>query len=273
MSCVPPLVVDRWPTDRPTTPQPSVLRVSEDEILQVARRCGPNRPVPLLCLKAATHELTLRYLHRVRFRLKSHAAVRSAYEAMSLDDFAIINAPQSWSNWRTIPRNLNGRLPNQPVNVVDLCCGTGESTAVLAHYCRPGSRILGLEWNAAFVAAARRRTFRCASGQVAATSFRVQDVLTTFRDAAGRRLRDRSVDLLHCQGALGVHFEADAIARLANECDRVTKSGGLVMLDVARRGECATHVTATWESRGYALIHRAESCPWDRFVQLCFRKQ
>ena len=71
--------------------------------------------------------------------------VLSAYSAMSATEFDAINARQDWANWRTIPRAMNGHLPNHPLRVLDLGCGTGSSTRVLAYYCPVGSHITGFE--------------------------------------------------------------------------------------------------------------------------------
>ena len=73
---------------------------------------------------------------KVFFRQNRNHLACQAYRQMNLEEFQALNARQAWANWRTIPRNLAGRLPQRPVLALDLCCGVGESTEVLAYYLR-----------------------------------------------------------------------------------------------------------------------------------------
>lgn len=261
---------DRFPVARRGTADPLF---SEKSIRRTARTLGPRGSILAVCFKARWHEWALKHKRRVDFRSRENAAACAAYDRMSVADFAIINSAQTWANWRTIPRNLRGRLPSRPLAVIDLCCGTGDSTAVLAYYCPPGSRILGLEWSGTFVDAARRRSFIDATGNHAAVMFRRQDVLDPFADVEGRHIADRSVDLINAQGAVGSHFDRGAIQCLAAQCRRVIRDGGLAMVDAGRRSRNFRDVVTVWTDCGFELVHRAESCPWDKFVQLCFRKR
>ena len=56
----------------------------------------------------------------VRFRATDPGDVEASYAAMSQDEFDAINGPQTWANWRTIPRALNGHIPERPLRVLDL---------------------------------------------------------------------------------------------------------------------------------------------------------
>lgn len=198
---------------------------------------------------------------------RNENAVR-AYCAMTEDEFEGINALQAWANWRVIPRNLRGRLPWRPCRAVDLCCGVGQSTEVLAHFLPPGSEILGLEFNPAFVERAARRAYRAADGTPARVRFRAQSVLEPFRDERGRRLEDGSMDLVNSCGALGIHFDAGALDALAGEIARVLRPGGLATVDSGRQGVRKGEMTRIFERHGFEARGSAKSCFLDRFTQL-----
>src|SRR3569832_2070397 len=160
-------------------------------ILRVAREQVDDGIVALF-LKQALAEAALTWRRRVRFRRQQNSEAVRAYCAMTPEEFEGINARQRWANWRTIPRSLQGRLPAAPCRAVDLCCGVGHSTQVLAYYLPPGSEVLGLEYNPEFVRVAAARTYRGAGGESVKVGFRTQSVLETFRDAAGAPLADAS---------------------------------------------------------------------------------
>lgn len=266
--------VDESPTssrggDLSSTPR---LRLSDAAIRRAAERFGPRSPPALLYLQAAWSEARLRFARRIEFRRGENAAACSAYEAMRVGEFTDINSLQAWANWRTIPRNLNGRLPLRPILALDLCCGVGHSTEVLAFYTEPGSRIFGLEMNGRFVEHARRKTYRHADGRRANVSFRAQSVLDAFRRPTGELLADAEVDLVNAVGAVGCHFDAQATRRLARECGRVVRVGGLAAIDSGREGTAPRELEATFRDAGFLLVHTARSCAFDRRPQLCFRK-
>jgi SAM-dependent methyltransferase len=158
------------------------------------------------------------------------------------------------------------------VRAIDLCCGTGQSTAVLAHHLAPGSEILGLEYSARLVAVARTRLYPSRTGAPARVVFRAQSVLERFRDEDGVELPPASVDLVSSSGAVGCHFDPSATAVLADEVTRVLRPGGLALIDSGRSGTSRPDVRAIFEARGFALEHEARSCWVDPYVQLCFRK-
>ena len=191
---------------------------------------------------------------------------------MSGEDFAVINALQTWSSWRTIPKNLTGRLPDRPVTAIDLCSGIGDSTAVLAYYCPPGSRLLGLEYNRKFVEQAIGRVYAGADANPANVRFRVQNVLDEFRDDAGARIPDESVDLVNACGAIGCHFDVGDLAVLVRECARVLRAGGLATLDTGPQGAGADDLVRVFRPYGFVPANRARSCFLDRRPQLCLQK-
>ncbi|MBI3299099.1 MAG: class I SAM-dependent methyltransferase [Elusimicrobia bacterium] len=226
-----------------------------------------------LFFKQALAELRLNVSRRVDFRHSRNGEAVRAYCAMSAEEFEGINARQKWANWRTIPRNLHGRLPLRPCRAVDLCCGLGHSTQVLAYYLPAGSTVLGLEYNPEFVRVARRREYLASDRAPVAVSFRAQSVLDTFRDVSGRPLAEGSLDLVNCCGALGLHFVRSDVERLAAEIFRVLRWGGLATLDSGRKGVDRGAMTEVFERRGFRVVSAAKSCFLDRFTQVCFRKE
>lgn len=243
----------------------------EAVIRRAARRHGPG-PIAWLALRYASAAARLRIVQKIHFRQANNAGACAAYEAMDPVDFATINGRQAWANWRTIPRNLSGRLTGRPVRVLDLCCGSGDSTAVLAHFCPSGSRILGIEFNPRFVAIAQRRHFRDRFGSPASVAFRSQSVLEPFRDEDGGLLPAHSVDLVNASGAIGCHFDTAATERVAVECSRVLRSGGHALMDVGREGTSARELLDVFIPRGFVLVGQARSCALDRCRQLCLLK-
>lgn len=245
------------------------LAFSERTILAAARRFGPG-PIGVLAARYALAAARLEWRQRVRFRQSHNGRACAAYTAMDVDEFAAINARQAWANWRTIPRNLSGRLPGRPVFALDLCCGTGDSTAVLAWYCQAGSHIHGLEYNPAFVATARRRTFVNRHNGQAKVSFFAQSVLAAFCDERGHRLPDGCADLMNASGAIGCHFDHPATRRVAAECRRVLRAGGLALIDSGSEGTDRAALLRIFTADGFAYLGEARSCPLDRMRQLCF---
>ncbi len=250
-----------------------VVRFHEREIQAAARRFGPSSPLPVIFARRTFHELVLRRFRHIRFRTSQNAAALAAYAAMRGDELEEINALQTWASWRTIPRNLNRRLPNRPMRVIDLCCGVGESTTVLAYYCPPGSTILGLEFNPRFVEIARKRTYHHRQEQPAKVSFHVQSVLDIFCDGQGAPLPEAGVDLINSSGAVGCHFDRRETGVLARECARVIRGGGLAMLDSGRDGMSRRTLTEIFGRQGFVAVHEARSCLLDRRPQVCFQKR
>jgi SAM-dependent methyltransferase len=233
----------------------------------------PHESLPRLFFRQAWAEFMVSWRKSVSFRKIRNAEALRAYCSMTTAEFEGINARQQWANWRTIPRNILGRVPDRPCRAVDLCAGVGHSTQVLAYYLPPGSEILGLEYNPEFVAAAGRREYRGAGGERVKTDFRSQSVLETFRDPQERPLADESVDLVNSCGALGIHFDAAAIHGIAAEVFRVLKPGGLATVDSGTQGVGKEHMIRLFAPHGFQVINCAKSCFLDRFTQVCFRRR
>lgn len=245
------------------------LRFDPAELDRAARE-GAEESLPVLVLRQAAAELMVAGLKRLRFRTERNPDAGRAYDGMSVPEFEAVNARQRWANWRTIPRNLDGRLPDAPVRALDLCCGTGRSTQVLA-WCLPaGSEILGLELCPRLGRAAAERDYRRRDGAPARVRVRVQSVLETFRGADGAALPDASAGLVNSSGALGLHFDDRALGRVADEIRRVLKPGGLATIDTGGRGAAFERLAVVFGARGFELLGSARSCALDRYPQACF---
>jgi SAM-dependent methyltransferase len=246
-------------------------RIARAHVARVARehlRAGIVR----LFLKQAWTEFMIAARKSVSFRVSRNAEALKAYCAMTPAEFEGINARQRWADWRVIPRSLVGRLPARACRAVDLCSGAGDSTEVLAYYLPPDSEIIGLEYNREFVRAARRRVYLDADGRSAKVAFRCQSVLEIFRGADGDPIPNGSVDLVNSCGALGIHFDAASIERLADEIRRVLRAGGLATVDSGREGVRRERMAQIFVERGFELLGGTKSCFLDRFTHLCFRK-
>jgi SAM-dependent methyltransferase len=258
---VPPFPADRAPR----------LAIDERTIRRVARE--RTRPIAVIVIKQAYTEARVRFAKKLPFRKTPNAQAREAYRSMRVDDFVGVNARQSWANWRTIPRSLDGRLPDRPVDAIDLCCGIGESTEVLAYYVAPGSRLLGLEYSPDFVQIARRRAYVDRTGASAAVRFSAQSVLETFREPDGAEVRSASVDLVNASGAIGCHFDRPSTEVLAHEVARVLRPGGMATIDSGKQGTTRDDLLEIFGALGFTLVHSARSCALDRYRQLCLVKQ
>ena len=207
----------------------------------------------------------------IDFRTTDAAAAQWAYSAMTADEFDAINARQAWANWRTIGRSLDELLPDRPLVAVDLGCGSGESTRVLAHYLPPGSTILGIEFAAPLVAIARNRTLRHVDGSPAAVQFVVGSAAETFRDGDGTSLPSGSVDLVNASGLLAHHLPREMLVQTATEIARVLRPGGIAALDTGPHLSDVA-LTALVIPHGFERLRQARSHPLDLMGQTVFRR-
>jgi SAM-dependent methyltransferase len=259
------------------------MRDGEAIALEQDLRGGAPRPLTVerpstlsvipLFVRQAWHEARVRWLRHIQFRSRENRRAREAYAAMDPWEFEGINARQAWANWRTIPKNLGAaRASGRRLRAADLCCGTGQSTAVLAFHLARGSEILGLEFSPRLACVARSRQYLTSDGRRASVFFRAQSVLETFRDADGVPLAEASVDLVNSSGAVGCHFDAEATRVLAAEVARVLRPSGVAMIDSGRSGTSPHDVERIFTREGFFLLNRARSCFLDPYLQLCFRK-
>ncbi|QDT16105.1 class I SAM-dependent methyltransferase [Alienimonas californiensis] len=204
----------------------------------------------------------------VAFRSTDPAAVEAAYAAMSAEEFDAVNGRQAWANWRTIPASLDMLLPDTPLKAVDLGCGTGGSTAVLA-YCLPdGSEVTGVEFAAPLAAVAGGREYPNRAGRCT-VRFAVGSVCSPLTDADGRPFADGAVDLVNSSGVIGHHLTGGDLAACLDETARVLRPGGVAALDPGPRLS-AGRLTELTTARGLRRVRRTRSNPFDRCGQVVF---
>jgi SAM-dependent methyltransferase len=241
-----------------------VLRIDEHDI----RRHGPGNLFGV-CWRQwrAERGLARRGVH---FRITDVAALAAAYTAMSDGEFDAINGRQDWANWRTIPRSLSGHVPDRPLRVLDLGCGSGGSTRVLAFYCPAGSRITGYELAAALVEVARHRAYRHRSGQPADVTFCCQGVTEPLRQPDGTLVSNGSVDVVNASGVVGHHLGAATVGPLVGELRRVLQPSGVALLDVGPTLGDA-ELSGVMTGAGFARLGYRRSCRLDRTGQVIYR--
>jgi SAM-dependent methyltransferase len=249
-----------------------LMRIEKQTIENIAKNRLEQNNIVHLFMKQVFTESKLIVRRKVNFRKRENHQAVQAYCEMALPEFEGINARQKWANWRTIPKNLGGRLPAHAIRAIDLCCGTGDSTEVLACYLPEGSSILGLEYNPNFVRAAQSREFVDKYGRPVSVHFRAQSVLETFRTPDDQPVADASIGLVNSCGAVGSHFDVDATHRLVREIGRVLKVGGLATIDSGAPGTGKKQLIRIFRNHGFEVVHSAKSCLLDIFTQVCFRK-
>jgi SAM-dependent methyltransferase len=235
-----------------------MLTISEREL----RRHGPGN-VLAVCWRQWRIEraLACRGLH---FRTTDQAALEAAYASMTEQEFDAINGRQDWANWRTIPRCLSSHVPDRPLRVLDLGCGTGGSTRVLAFYCPAGSRLTGYELARPLVEIARRRTYLNRSGRPAEVTFVCQGVTEPLPEPAG------SVDVVNASGIVGHHLNRQTIGPLLLEIKRVLVPGGVALLDVGPTLRAA-ELVRLMSAAGFQALGRRRSWLLDPTGQVVFR--
>jgi SAM-dependent methyltransferase len=194
------------------------------------RSQGPG-PVLRVCWRQwrAERKLARRGVH---FRTTALADIAAAYAAMTRAEFNAINGRQDWANWRTIPRALSGHVPNRSLRVLDLGCGAGSSTEVLAFYCPAGSWITGYEVAGPLLDFAARREYRQRHGALQEVDFVAQPIHETLRDADGDPVPGGSVDVVSSSGVVGFHLDEETVGPLLAELDRVLRPAGVALIDV-----------------------------------------
>ena len=245
-----------------------LLRCPPNEV----KRAGPGN-LPGVVLRQWRAERALK-TRGVDFRSDDPAAVEAAYAAMTAAEFDAINGRQAWANWRTIPASLDGLLADEPCRAVDLGCGTGGSTAVLAWVLPPGSEVLGIEFTAPLARVARNRPFPNRnrpnrSGRGCSVTFSVGSACETFRTAAGAALADASADVVNASGVVGHHLSGADLAACLDEVARVLRPGGVAALDPGPTASAAT-LTDGMTARGFEFVRRTRSNPLDRCGQVVF---
>ena len=241
------------------------LLIRETEI----RRHGPGNALGV-CWRQWRAE---RRLARkgIRFRDTDLETVAAAYRAMSEAEFDAINGRQDWANWRTIPRALSGHVPDRPLRVLDLGCGTGSSTRVLAFYAPTGSSVTGYELAEPLLVFARRRDYRHRSGASATVDFVCQEVTEVLRQADGRTVPEASVDVINASGLVGHHLTRETIQPLVGEMQRLLKGDGVAMLDVGPTLP-GPDLRRLMDSAGFGYQGHYRSGWWDPTGQMVFAR-
>ncbi len=188
---------------------------------------------------------------------------------MAMDDFEGINARQNWVNWQTIPRAMSGLVPNRPLTIMDLGCGIGSSTSVLAFYAPQGSRILAYEISRPLVGIARNRAYLNRLGERADVRFRCQSITTTLRPCDGVAL-SQGIDLVNSSGVLGHHFNVNTMQLLAGQIKVVIRPGGLAMLDSGPTLS-TTDLVGAMTSAGFVEVRRCRSWFLDPTALIVFQ--
>jgi SAM-dependent methyltransferase len=240
------------------------LHISERDI----RRHGPGNALAICWRQWRTE----RHLRRrgIHYRATNPERVAAAYAAMSATDFDAINGPQAWANWRTIPRAMNGHVQNLPLRVLDLGCGSGSSTRVLAFYSPDGSHLTGYEF-AVPLELARRRHYVHRSGKAAHVDFVCQGVTETLRQPDGAAVPDGSVDLVNASGIVGHHLNPRTIGPLLAELRRLLAPAGIALLDVGPTMP-ASVLRRLMAEAGFAYLGHYRSWLGDRTGALVFRR-
>jgi SAM-dependent methyltransferase len=206
-----------------------------------------------------------------RYRTDRTEAVRAAYDGLTAAEFEAVNATQRWTNSWLIPRAVAGLLPARAVIVVDLGCGTGDSTAVLARCAAPGSRLRGYDLSRMRLLTAQGRVYRHRDGSAALATFHCQSIDEPLRDSHGAALPDASVDFAHSSGVVGHHLDTGALGRLAVELRRVVRPGGAVVLDAGPR-LCSRTRVSVLGGCGFDVVAEHRIVPFNPRAQLAFRR-
>jgi SAM-dependent methyltransferase len=205
----------------------------------------------------------------IHFRATSAEAVATAYRSMTAAEFNAVNGRQDWANWRTIPRALQGRVADAPLRVLDLGCGTGGSTQVLAGYVPAESHVTGYELAEPLLEFARRRAYANRAGQLSSVDFVCQGVTESLRQADGGMIADASVDVVNASGVVGHHLDAATVSPLIEELRRILRPDGIAMLDVgpSLRGR---ELRGLMEAAQFDFLAHCRSGWWDPTGQMVF---
>ena len=205
----------------------------------------------------------------VLIRTSDLDVIEASYSCMAKDDFEGINSRQNWVNWRIIPRAMSGLVPNRPLAIVDLGCGIGGSTGVLARYYPQGSCIFAYEISRPLVSIARVRQYLDRTGECADVRFRCQSITTMSCPSDGAPL-DQSIDLANSSGVVGHHFNVDTMQLLAGQLKAVLRPTGLAMLDSGPTLSAADLVSIM-TSAGFVEVRRCRSWPLDPTALIVFQ--
>ena len=206
------------------------------------------------------------------FRTTDLRRITRTYGAMSPAEFQRINGAQEWQNWRLVPRALMEMPVDRPWRIIDLGCGSGGSSAVIASTAPAGSTLTGFDVCDALLDEARRRRYVDCEGRSIRASFMCQPITEPLRDAFGNPFADASVDVAHAAGVVGHHLALDDVVRLAAELQRVLAPAGIAVLDAGPKLSAAG-LAAVMSGIGMRQVARYCVLPWTSRAVLVFRKQ
>jgi len=207
----------------------------------------------------------------VNFRQTGADAARDNYGQMNKEEFENINSRQQWVNWILIGKCLHNQVPDRPLNVLDIGCGSGTSTTVLASYLPIGSVIIANDISENLIEAARTKDYICAhTGQSTKPSFIVQDATMPFRDSDNTPIAPNSVDYFNSSGIVGHHFSPEAFATMAKNATEAIKSGGHAAIDEGP-GLGEDVIVPEMIRQGWTFLRPVRLLPWKKQGQLLFR--
>jgi SAM-dependent methyltransferase len=226
--------------------------------------------VPLLFFNRWRTEFGLKR-QGLRFRDEDSAVSDHAYASMTSDEFARINACQAWADWRVIPPLIEKVDAPRPWRIIDLGCGQGISTEVLAWCCPAGSSLLGYDLSESALDVAKKRAYRHWDGSPANVYFKVQEVDQPWRDSDENIIENSSVTVVNASGFFGHHLAEERLMKIADEIHRVLAPGGWALLDsgpqLGRR-----KLERMMSARGFTLQLHRRSWWLDRWGQSAFFK-
>lgn len=205
----------------------------------------------------------------------SSEAVACGFGGLEGADFDEYNFPQVWVERRQIPGAISGRIPARGAVVLDLGCGPGTSTEILAYFADPSWTIIGYDLTRHLVERARLRAargeFRSRNGCVITPEFECQNVADPLRGLSGL-IRDSSVDFAISCGVVGLYLQRDEAARLAVELARVVKSGGFAAIDTGPANPVSA-VRELMSGAGFDEVGVARSFVVEPRPKLVFRRR
>ena len=201
--------------------------------------------------------------------------VAAGFGGLEGEDFDEYNFPQVWVERRQIPEAIDGRIPARDAVVLDLGCGPGTSTEVLAYFADPSWTIVGYDLTRHLIERARLRAargeFRNRAGSVITPEFRCQNVAEPLRRGSGA-IEDASVDFAISCGVVGLYLQHDEASRLARELSRVVKPGGYAAIDAGPANPVAT-VRAVMSEAGFIEAGVARSFVIEPRPKIVFRRR
>jgi ubiquinone/menaquinone biosynthesis C-methylase UbiE len=119
-------------------------------------------------------------------------------------------------------RALASKIPDAGLDLLDLCCGTGNGVLALAN---SSNRVVGVDVSRSMLAVARRKIQRRA----------IENISVEEMEASRLRFEDQRFDVVTTSFAMH-EFEREAMCVVLAEARRVLKAGGrLYIVDYARQ--------------------------------------